>query len=94
MQLVFHFRNLVSGNRMSKKRDDKHDKRGDKQDHKMDKAGAKEGKILAKAELSRAKAAKRRALLYLILAGLGAWFLLKGGSGSGIIESLKSKIGM
>jgi len=94
MQLVFHFRNLVSGNRMSKKRDNKHDKRDDKQDHKMDKAGAKEGKILAKAELSKQKAAKRRALLYLILAGLGAYFLLKGGAGSGIIESLKSKIGM
>ena len=69
-------------------------KRDDKRDHKMDKAGAKEGKILAKAELSKQKAAKRRALLYLILAGLGAYFLLKGGSGSGIIESLKSKIGM
>ena len=89
--MVFHFRNLVSGNQMGKKRSDKRD---DKQDHKMDKAGAKEGKILAKAELSKQKAAKRRALLYLILAGLGAYFLLKGGSGSGIIESLKSKIGM
>ena len=94
MQLVFHFRNLVSGNRMGKKRSNKHDKRDDKQDHKMDKAGAKEGKILAKAELSKQKAAKRRALLYLILAGLGAYFLLKGGSGSGVIESLKSKLGM
>jgi len=77
------------------------DKRDEKHDHKMDKAGAKEGKILAKAELSKQKAelskqkaAKRRALLYLILAALGAWFLLKGSAGSGIIESLKSKLGM
>ena len=70
------------------------DKRDDKQDHKLDKAEAKEGKILAKAELSKQKAAKRRALLYLILAGLGAYFLLKGSAGSGIIESLKSKLGM
>jgi len=69
-------------------------KRDDKRDHKLDKAGAKEGKILAKAELSKQKAAKRRALLYLILAGLGAYFLLKGGAGSGVIESLKSKLGM
>ena len=69
-------------------------KRDEKHDHKMDKAGAKEGKILAKAELSKQKAAKRRALLYLILAGLGAYFLLKGSAGSGIIESLKSKLGM
>jgi len=74
--------------------DGRDDKRDDKHDHKMDKAGAKEGKILAKAELSKQKAAKRRALLYLILAGLGAYFLLKGGAGSGIIESLKSKMGM
>ena len=73
------------------KRDNKRD---DKQEHKLDKAGAKEGKILAKAELAKQKAAKRRALLYLILAALGAWFLLKGGAGSGIIESLKSKLGM
>ena len=66
----------------------------DKVDKHIAKAEAKEGKILAKAELSRAKAAKRRALLYLILAALGAYFLLRGGAGSGLIESLKSKVGL
>ena len=70
------------------------DKRDDKHDHKLDKADAKEGKLLAKAELSRAKAAKRKWLVFLIIAAVGAYFLLKGGISSGLIESIKSKLGM
>jgi len=85
----------MNSNGRNDKRDDKHDdKRDDKRDHKMDKADAKEGKLLAKAELSRAKAAKRKWLVFLIVAAVGAYLLLKGGIGSGFIESIKSKLGM
>lgn len=70
------------------------DKRDDKRDKANAKADSKEGKLLAKAELSRAKAAKRKWLVFLIIAAVGAYFLLKGGISSGLIESIKSKLGM
>jgi len=70
------------------------DKRDEKHDHKMDKAGAKEGKILAKAELSKQKAAKRKWLVMLIGIGIAAFYALKSGAGSGLIDIIKSKLGM
>lgn len=70
------------------------DKRDDKREHKLDKAGAKEGKLMAKAALANAKAAKRKWLVFLIGAAVGAYLLLKGGIGSGFIDSIKSKLGM
>ena len=58
------------------------------------KAEAKEAKILAKAELSKQKAAKRKWLVALIGIAIAGYLLLRGGAGSGLIESLKSKVGL
>jgi len=73
------------------KRDDKIEV---KTSAKIDKAGAKEVKILAKAELAKQKAAKRKWLVILIGIGIAAFYALKGGAGSGLINIIKSKLGM
>ena len=57
------------------------------------KESKKEGKIdltLAKAELSRAKAAKRKWLVFLIGIGLVAYFVLSSGAGSGALNMIKN----
>ncbi len=45
--------------------------------------------ILAKAELSKAKAEKRKWLVLLIAIGLGAYFVLSSGAGSSALNIIK-----
>jgi hypothetical protein len=45
--------------------------------------------ILAKAELSKAKAQKRKWLVFLIGIGLAAYFILSSGAGSGALDLIK-----
>lgn len=59
------------------------------EDKKTEKREGKADIILAKAELSKAKAAKRRALVWLIGIGLLAYFVLSSGAGSGALNMIK-----
>tara|TARA_Y100000310_G_C20702709_1_gene831491 strand:+ start:4688 stop:4903 length:216 start_codon:yes stop_codon:yes gene_type:complete len=62
----------------------------DKNDHKTDR---KVDKLNAKANLSLAKAQKRKWLVILIGIGIAAYYALKGGGG-GFLDIIKSKLGM
>lgn len=67
-------------------------KREGRMDAKVAKKASKADLILAKAELARAKASKRKALVALIVVGLVAYFVLSSGTGSGILDKLKTFI--
>jgi len=61
-------------------------------DAKVAKKASKADLILAKAELARAKASKRKALVALIVVALIAYFVLSSGGGLGILDKLKTFI--
>ncbi len=81
----------VPSNNGDGKRDDKRD---DKQDHKLDKKNAKANLILAKAQKALAAAQKRKWLVILIGVAIAAFYAIKSGAGSGLIDVIKSKLGM
>jgi hypothetical protein len=64
-----------------------------KVDRKASKSDAKVDKLNAKANLSLAKAQKRKWLVILIGIAIAAYYALKGGGG-GFLEIIKSKLGM
>jgi len=74
--------------------DTKSDKRDNKVDAKVTKTSAKANLIDAKARKSMAVAQKRKWLVILIGIGIAAFYALKSGSGSGLINIIKSKLGM
>jgi len=74
--------------------DKRDDKRDDKQEHKLDKKDAKANLILAKAQKALASAQKRKWLVILIGVAIAAFYAIKSGAGSGLIDTIKSKLGM
>jgi len=68
------------------------DRREVRTDAKVAKKAGKADLILAKAELAKAKASKRKALVALIVVALIAYFVLSSGTGSGILDKLKTFI--
>jgi len=73
------------------KRDNKRD---DKQEHKLDRSASKVEILNAKARKKEAAAKARKWLVILIGIGIAAFYALKGGAGSGLINIIKSKLGM
>tara|TARA_R110002020_G_scaffold157529_1_gene340350 strand:+ start:2177 stop:2410 length:234 start_codon:yes stop_codon:yes gene_type:complete len=74
--------------------DSKADKRDNKVDAKVTKTSAKADLIDAKARKAMAVAQKRKWLVILIGIGIAAFYALKSGAGSGLINIIKSKLGM
>ena len=74
--------------------DTKADKRDNKVSAKVTKTSAKADLIDAKARKSMAVAQKRKWLVILIGIGLAAFYALKSGTGGGLIDIIKSKLGM
>lgn len=70
------------------------DKRDDRQEDKVDRKSSKADLIRAKASKALAVAAKRKWLVILIGIGIAAFYALKSGAGSGLIDIIKSKLGM
>ena len=70
-------------NGRDERRDDKDERRDDKTDDRNE-------RIRLRTELAKQKAAKRRALLYLIIAGVGLYFLISTGS-LGFLKNLIGK---
>ena len=66
------------------------DRRDDKDDRRYDKTDDRNERIRLRTELAKQKAAKRRALLYLIIAGVGLYFLISTGS-LGFLKNLIGK---
>jgi len=67
-------------------------RREGRMDARVAKKASKADLILAKAELARAKASKRKALVALIVVALIAYFVLSSGGGLGILDKLKTFI--
>ena len=67
-------------------------KREGKSAARVAKKASKTDLILAKAELAKAKASKRKALVALIVVALIAYYVLSSGTGSGILDKLKTFI--
>jgi len=76
------------------KREHKLDKRDNKVEAKATKTSAKVDLINAKANKSLATAQKRKWLVFLIGIAIAAFYMLKSGVGSGILDAIKSKLGM
>lgn len=76
--------------RDNSRKEDKNDHKTDRKDTKKD---AKVDLINAKANLSLAKAQKRKWLVILIGIAIAAYYALKGGGG-GFLDIIKSKLGM
>ena len=74
--------------------DKKEKKRDSKSDAKATKKSAKADIIDAKARKAMAVAQKRKWLVILIGVGIAAFYALKSGAGSGLIDIIKSKLGM
>lgn len=74
--------------------DSKADKRDNKVDAKVTKTSAKADLIDAKARKAMAVAQKRKWLVILIGIGIAAFYALKSGAGSGLINIIKSKLGV
>ena len=70
------------------------EKREEKRDHKLDKSSAKVDLINAKAGKAMAVAQKRKWLVILIGIGIAAYYALKSGAGSGLLDIIKSNLGM
>ena len=66
------------------------DRRDDKDERRDDKTDDRNERIRLRTELAKQKAAKRRALLYLIIAGVGLYFLISTGS-LGFLKNLIGK---
>ncbi len=82
---------------MSKRRNasvnpDSAPKREVRAEAKVTKKAGKVDLILAKAQLATAKASKRKALVALIVVALIAYYVLSSGTGSGILDKLKTFI--
>ena len=78
---------MPSDNGKPERRDDKVDRKGSTADAKVD-------KLNAKANLALAKAQKRKWLVILIGIAIAAFYALKSGTGGGLIDIIKSKLGM
>tara|TARA_R110002126_G_scaffold5084_7_gene26688 strand:+ start:3323 stop:3574 length:252 start_codon:yes stop_codon:yes gene_type:complete len=60
-----------------------------KREAKATKKAGKVDRILAKAELAKAKAEKRKWLVFLLGFGIAIYFIMTSGGGLGIIEKVK-----
>ena len=65
-----------------------------KHDLKMDKISSKADLIDAKARKAEAVAKKRKWLVFLIGIGIAAYYAIKGGAGGGLLQGLKTKLGI
>ena len=63
-------------------------------DLKMDKISSKADLIDAKARKAEAVAKKRKWLVFLIGIAIAAYYAIKGGMGGGLLQGLKTKLGI
>ena len=98
---------MIRNNRKSRRHDQdddansegvKDDKKEVKHDMKMDKISSKKGAkadlIDAKARKAEAVAKKRKWLVFLIGIAIAAYYAIKGGMGGGLLQGLKTKLGI